>query len=383
MSETAEAWFLTPETSPGSRAVLRREQFEFAGIAQDEVLAMPLYGCWEGNMGHALQRLPIDLCHARNEARVILGNAGVLRVLEAGKDVHHLEPGQDAVLFSTADADRFGYPQKMFGYDAPGTMGCLATKIKLKGRELIPIPAGSRHSLAQWAAFSVRYITAWSNWRVAFGTFRLLVGEQELPAPNVWGWGGGTTLAELDLARRHGCRTVMLSSSPKRLSTVAQCGVTALDRSPFAALAFDDKRYATDASFRRSYNQAEAAFLAEVKRQTSDEMVQVFVDYIGSAVHRATLKALSRQGVITTAGWKTGMTVSFLRAIECIERHQHIHTHYARYAEGVDAVAYGEREGWMPPIDERVYGFDEIPEMAERFLANELGMFPVYSINPD
>jgi hypothetical protein len=67
--------------------------------------------------------------------------------------------------------------------------------------------------------------------------------------------------------------------------------------------------------------------------------------------------------------------------MECIDRHQHIHTHYARYAEGVEAVAYAEREGWVPPIDERVYSFDEIPEMAKTFLAGELGMFPIYSVN--
>jgi NADPH:quinone reductase-like Zn-dependent oxidoreductase len=260
-------------------------------------------------------------------------------------------------------------------------MGCLATKIKLKEHELLAIPDGSTHSLEQWAAFSVRYITAWSNWRIAYGTFRLLIGEEELARPNVWGWGGGTTLAELDLARRFGCDAVMLSGNAGRLQAIAKAGVTPLDRRQFGDLGYDEKRFANEPAYRRAYLQAEKAFLDEVRQRTSGAMVQIFVDHVGSAVFRASLKALGREGVIATAGWKTGMTLSFLRAVECIERHQHIHTHYARYQEGLDAVAYAEREGWLPEIDERIYSFDEIPELAERFLSNDLGMFPIYAIN--
>jgi NADPH:quinone reductase-like Zn-dependent oxidoreductase len=384
VSIRAEAWFLYPGkgSQVAEAATLVRETFEFPDITDDEVLVAPVYGCWEGNMGHALERRPVDLCHLRNEPRVILGNAGVVRVIEAGTKVHNVEAGQHAVLFGSSIVDRFGYPEKIFGYDAPSTMGCLSTKLKLKEHELVPIPGGSRHALEQWAAFSVRYITAWSNWRLAYGTLRLLLGEDELAHPNVWGWGGGTTLAELDLAKRFGCDAVMLCGSDKRIETIAKCGVTPLDRRQFGDLAFDEKRFATEPVYRRSYNQTEARFLAEVKRRTSGAMVQIFVDHIGSAVFRSSLKALGREGILTTAGWKTGMTVSFLRAMECIDRHQHIHTHYARYREGVEAIAYAEREGWVPPIDERVYSFDEIPEMAEKYLAGDLGMFPIYSVNP-
>ena len=42
-------------------------------------------------------------------------------------------------------------------------------------------------------------------------------GRTSYPIPHVWGWGGGTTFAELDLARRHGCHTVMLSGHDGRL----------------------------------------------------------------------------------------------------------------------------------------------------------------------
>ena len=40
-------------------------------------------------------------------------------------------------------------------------------------------------------------MTAWSNWELAYGTLRLLLNENDLPHPQVWGWGGGVTLGEL------------------------------------------------------------------------------------------------------------------------------------------------------------------------------------------
>jgi NADPH:quinone reductase-like Zn-dependent oxidoreductase len=383
MPFSSRGWFLhvaAPDQA-GQRGSLIQEDFDVPDLAADEVLAEPLFGCWEANMEHSLSRRPIDICRARCEERVILGNAGVVRVAAVGGEVHGLRPGQEAIVFPSSVVDRFGYPQRMLAYDASGTMGCLATRIKMKERELVPVPNPTRYSLAQWAAFSVRYITAWANWELAHGTFRLLVGVQEFPKPHVWGWGGGTTLAQLDLAQRQGCRTVMLSGHDPHLDEIRKAGITAVDRRPYGQLFFDEKRHAEDSSFRRAYAQAERLFLREVADRTEGENVQIFVDYIGSPLFRATCKALSRQGIITTAGWKEGMQITYLRSLECIERHQLIHTHYARYSQAVAAVAYGEEHGWMPEVDQRIHSFDEIPQLADKYRRGEVGYFPIYSVN--
>jgi NADPH:quinone reductase-like Zn-dependent oxidoreductase len=385
MSIKADAWVLYPAEDPKNPKPghLVREVFEFDDIGPDEVLAEPLYGCWEGNMGHALSRRPVDICHARGEDKVVLGNAGVVRVLEVGKDVRAVEPGQKAIIFCNGKEDKWGYPEKILAFDAPNTMGCLATKMKLTHRQIIPIPDDTQHSLAQWAAFSLRYITAWSNWELAHGVFRLLVHWDELAAPNVWGWGGGVTLGELDLARRHGCKTVMMSSNEIRLETIAKTGVTPLNRRQFGELNYDEARYREDPEFREVYREAEKRFLRAVTDMTRGKMVHIFLDYIGAPVYRATLKALSREGVIATAGWKDGMQLHNMRAIECIERHQHVHTHYARYPQGWKAVAYAEANGWMPIIDERIYTFDEIPELVDAYENGRVNCFPTFSINPE
>jgi len=385
MSRKVDAWVL--HAGDGGRPVrtkLVRETIELPPVGDHGIRARPLYGTWEGNMGHALDRRPIDICLQRGEARVVIGNAGVIKVLEVGPKVRNVEPGQYAIIFCTGVEDRWGYPEKIMAYDAPGTMGCLAQEMVLTDRQVIPLPDSTRHPLPQWGAFSLRYVTAWSNWELAYGTFRLLVPEDEYASPNVWGWGGGVTYAELDLARRQGCRAVMLSGNARHLEKIQRFGMTAVDRRTFGKIEFDDARYKNDPVFREEYRKHEEAFIHEVKRRTHGEMVQIFLDYVGSPVYRATLKALSREGVIATAGWKEGMDMWHLRAKECIERHQHIYTHYARYPQGVRAVAYAETNDWMPEIDDqKIYGFDQIPQLAEEYEAGSTDYFPCFSINPE
>jgi|GEM_PF-424433 len=382
---SAKAWFLyAGDGSPTEGlADLVLEDFELPAPGPGELLVEPLYGCWEGNMGHSLQRKPIDVCRFRGEERIIIGNAGVVRVLSLGEGVQGWEPGRCGFVYAGEVMDPWEYPSKAFAYDAAGTRGYLSTRMVVKADALLPVPAGSRYSLAQWAAFSARYTTAWSNWLLAYGTYRLMVRQELMPAPHVWGWGGGTTLAELDLARRFGCRTVMLSANDQRLEIIRKTGVTALDRRTFGDLYFDEMRAGTDPTYRRAYQQAETAFVREMERLTGGQKVQIFVDYIGTPFSKATRRALSREAVVTTAGWKEGMATSFLRASECIERHQYIHTHMCGRQEALDAAAYAEANDWMPTIDERIYSFEEIPALAAHFHSGQVGLFPVFRINPE
>lgn len=380
MRMNSDGWFLYPGDRV-ARAGLVREGFELSAPAEGEVIAEPLYGAWEGNMGHAVERSPIDVCKFRREERVILGNAGVVRVLECGPNVTTLRAGDVAVIFSGSDLDEYGYPKRILGYDAPNTMGCLATRIKIKETNLIVLRNPNLEDLPRWAAFSVRYFTAWSNFALAFKIYRLMVSEAQDPAPNVWAWGGGTALAELELARRFGCRTVMLSGNDRRLETIRSSGITALDRRSFGDLSFDEQRAVEDDAYRLRYVRAEAQFLRAVDELTEGRRVQIFVDNIGTIVSRPTGRALSREGIIATAGWKEGMHIQYLRAVACIGRQQHVNTHYAQFKEGPEAVRYAEENDWLPRIDGPVYSFDDIPTLAEDFRNGNVGMFPVYRVN--
>lgn len=388
MMLTTDAWVIHQGPDGGAThepAELRLESYALPELGPDEVLAEPVYGCWESNMSHAIERRPVDICRQRKEDRVVLGNSGVVRVLKTGPAVRTVREGDACVVFGVVMADAHGYPMQVLAYDAPDTMGILAKRVRLSERSLIPVPRHTRYSLRHWAAFSVRYITAWSNWKVAYGCWRVQMSEEDLPAPWIWGWGGGSALAELTLAQRHGWRASMIAGSDERLQLIKTLGMDGVDRRWFGDLSFDEARYASDPDYRRSYQAAEARFLALVHERTDGAGVAIFVDHLGAPVTRATLRALGRQGVLTTAGWKCGMRTSSVRALECINRHIHVHTHYSRYSEARAAIQAGESTGWMPPLadDERVYQWEDIPSLARDYAAGRISSyFPLYQVNP-
>lgn len=382
---TTEAWviYAAPEDSSSPQpAELRKEEFSFSDIDEHEVLAEPIYGCWEANMTHALERQPIDICRYRGEEKVVIGNAGVVRILKTGSNVSNLKTGDVCIVFCNGLWDEYGFPERILGYDAPHTIGVLAKRIKLHEKQLIKVPEGSPYSLQQWAAFSLRYVTAWANWQRAYGCWTTLWGQDFIGIPQVWAWGGGVSLAELSLARLFGCKAALISSIAERLSLIERMDITPIDRRQFRNLNLDEAKYNSDRAYRKTYQEAEEIFLKIVEEGTGQKGVSIFVDFIGAPVFRATLKALSRQGVITTAGWKQGMITSAVRAIECMKWHVHVHTHYAQYKQGVEAVNFAEANGWLPPVDDEVFEWENIPVLARDYRNGRLATyFPIFRIN--
>ncbi|KRV46627.1 hypothetical protein AQ490_12205 [Wenjunlia vitaminophila] len=380
----AEAWVLyragTDGRSPESPGELRLEEVELPELGPLDVLTEPLYGCWEANMTHALERKPIDIVAARGEQRVVLGNCGLLRVLRTGRDVTGLREGDVCFLVCGNVLDRWGYVKLVHGYDGPGSMGVLAKRTVVPARLLLPVPRGSRHSLVQWATYA-RYWTAWSNWRLAYGTWRLQVPGDE--TPYVVAWGGGVGLAQAELAQiKDGARAAVIASSPSRLALIASKGVHPIDRSTFPGLAYDAARFAEDPGYRRAYRASERRFLAEVRAFTGGHGASIVVDNIGGPVYRASLRALDREGVIATCGWKHGMATEYLRAVECIERHQHIHTHAAARWEVDDAVAFQEEHGWLPEVSS-VTPWEDVARLSQAYADGKVDdYFPVFEVNP-
>jgi NADPH:quinone reductase-like Zn-dependent oxidoreductase len=366
------------DSAPGG---LRLESFSFPDIEDFEVLAEPLYGCWEGNMTHAVERRPIDICRFRGEQKVVVGNAGVVRVVGVGPRVSMVKEGDVCGLASGCEWDPAGYPQRILGYDAPGSMGVLAKQMKLHESQLFVIPRDTPHSLQQWAAFTIRYVTAWDNWKIAIGAWRLQMGDARDRPVYVWGWGGGVALGELLLAKQQGCQVALICSSDERMQLCREFGIQPIDRRQFWSLNYDEQRFKSDLDYRRAYMEAETTFLNLVRDHTNGHYVSIFIDNIGEPVYRATLKALGRQGIITTTGWKEGMALPVSRGTECISRHIHVFTHGARNTR--DAISYAEDHGWLPPLDGREYGWDEIPTLVEDYRTGKVtSYFPIFRINP-
>ena len=382
-----------PQLPRGSECVVpddafRLEAFEVGEPASDDCLIEPLYGCWEGNFSHAITRVPVDICRQRGESKIVLGNSGVVRVLRPGPEVKGFREGDVCLLVGTHIKDRYGYMTTAYAYDAPNTVGLLAKRSNVPYRALMPIPRDSSFTLPQWAAFSLRYITAWANHRVAHGAWRLQVSKELFPeAFPVWAWGGGVAFAQLTLAMmKDSARCVLITSSQARRELAARAGLETLDRSAYPDLSFHASRYDTDPEYAARYRDCEKRFLREVHARTDGEGVAIFIDNIGTPVFRATLKALAREGVLATCGWKKGMRLEILRAIECIARHTFIHTHYASRQEAEDAVRFACERGWMAPLDAlgKIWEWNEVAKLAESHLTGAIdAYFPIYRINPE
>jgi NADPH:quinone reductase-like Zn-dependent oxidoreductase len=358
------AWLLHRGAKPGIPGRFALESVRLPPMGVDDVKVRPLYGAWEGNIDHALRASPVDVCELRSEESIVLGNAGVVQVEDVGAGVNELRPGDFAIVFCNGEPDQYGYPEKIFGYDAPRSVGILAQRTIMNKNQLIALPTKTQLSLPQWAGISLRYVTAWANWRVAWQCFRVQMPDIPPEDVHVWGWGGGVALAELSLAAATGCRTAMLTSKPERAAKLSLLGIDPIDRRSFREDHFD------------------IDFLMTVREKTKGRGVSIFIDNIG--VHpTTTLKAIARQGVITTSGWKHRTVFPIARAVECQNRRIHVFTHYARYEEGLAAVAFAEAHGWAPPREMEVYCWEDVPRLADDYATGRvLSYFPIFEVDP-
>lgn len=381
-----DAWVLHrgPEGAPPGSVPgeLSLEELTFPALTPHEALVEPLYGCWEANLTHALERSPVDICRQRGEERVVLGNAGIVRVVAVGRAVTAVAEGDVCFFGCFGRTDRFGYLELVHAYDAPGTVGVLAKQVKMAEHLLHRVPDDPRYGLTEWAPYA-RYWTAWDNWQVAHACWRSQMDRGDATDPLVFGWGGGVTLAELELARRDGFRVAMSASGPERIAQLTRLGIAAVDRRAFPDLYFDQRRYRADDEYRDRYLASEREFLRVIHELSDGYGVSIFIDNIGGPTYRATLKALGRQAVLTTVGWKRGMRLETLRATECITRHIHVHTHACRPEDVPRIVEYQRSTGWLPDMSgERVYGWESVPQLAKDYAAGAVaGYFPLFRVN--
>jgi len=380
---STEAWVLEADSKNKGNNSLCKKTISIPFDKSREVLVEPILGCWEGNMNHAYQGQPIDLCKHRQEENIVLGNAGVVRVLEVPTHVSHIRKDDLCLVFCAGNRDEYGYPINIYAFDQPNSFGLLAKKTKLQPHNLIPLPKDSIITPHQWAAFSLRYITAWANWKIALGSWSLQMPAQDYSKHLVASWGGGTGFAELLLAKKEGFKTAMVTANKARAAQLKRNGIIPIDRSLFSELNYDRSAYATDITYKDVYKKAEDAFIESIK-SINAKGVSIFIDNIGSPVFKATLKALDRQGVVTTSGWRFGMDLYYNRAIETIARHTLVHTHYARHEDAIEAIDYAVNNSWVAEVDpQHTFDWDNISGMASLYDEGAIdSYFPLFRVNP-
>lgn len=383
MPRTTQAWVLRRgEKGSCEAGLLEKADYELPEMTEYHVLAEPLFGAWEANMTHCLERKPIDVCRIRREKSVVLGNAGVVRVLKTGAKVTACREGDLCLIVPIGSYDENGHMMRVFGYDQPNMMGLLAKQGVYHEYNVTPLPLDTQHSLVRWAGFSVRYATAWENWKLSYNVWRSQFDLEEHPLPYVSGWGGGVTLAMAQLAQHIGCEASIVASTDYRLNMLRDLGLKTIDRREFPDLHFDEALFETNRDYRSRYLCSEKKFLDEIERVTDGRGVSIFVDNIGGPVFRASLRALSRLGVLTTSGWKNGKKLQYDRTSATVNRHIFLHVHGCRRTEGLKAVQYAEEHDWLPPDDSEVYDWEDVPQLAADFASGKIKSYtPVYQVN--
>jgi NADPH:quinone reductase-like Zn-dependent oxidoreductase len=373
--ERTKAWILRkgPDHAPRQRGRLEHAELILPPLPDDHVLVETLYGSWEGNMTHALNREPIDVCRRLGQDFIVLGNSAVVRVLATGRSLRPIGEGTLCMFAPVAKQDVHGYVRTVCAFDEPNTMGCLAERFHVKASQLIPVPEGTAIAPSQWASFLVRYASARSNWRVALGAWRLQMAAVPPEQIHVWAWGGGVAYAELLLARAIGCQTVMLHTGPERRRLIGEAGITPVERTPFALLS--TPAVIPDRKMLVARTKVERAFINLVDQMTGGSRVSIFIDNIGGPLVHSTLRALGRQGVLATTGWKRGLDIEFNRAAACLNRQLFVHTHATPLGEATEAVRYAVENNWVPPLQERIYRWHEIPDLAEGHAAGHIATF--------
>ncbi|MCZ4511391.1 zinc-binding alcohol dehydrogenase family protein [Streptomyces sp. ActVer] len=376
---------MTGRHDGGVGGALRRDRFTFGPLEEGEALVEPILGSWEANMDHALARSPIDVCSSRGEDTVVLGNLGVVRVLDvnAGSRDVRVREGDLCLLLPFGRLDRFDYAELAYAYDCPGTIGLLAKRSKMDVRLLLPVPDGTAYSLPQWATYG-RYFTAWDNWQKAYGCWRTQVADDDPANHLVFGWGGGVAFAELTLAKRAGFRVAMAAGSDERVAFLQENGITPVDRRRFPGLSLPNRQERADRDWHQRRRASVEDFHGLVNELSDGHGVAIFVDNIGEPLYDVTLAALAREGVVTTCGWKAGMRLSQLRGAECISRHIHVNTHVWRLPDSPGIRDFQETEGWIAPKgSDVIYDFDRVPELADDYASGRIGSyFPMYRVNP-
>lgn len=297
----------------------------------------------------ALNHLDLWVAHAAPGVPVpafphIVGSDGAGVVLEVGAAVNHVRPG-DRVLINpgvscgtcepcAAGEEVFCRRFGILGEHRPGTA---ALEVVVPGSNVAPIRG--EWSWPEAAAFTLSTLTAW---RMLTTRARLARSEQVL----IWGIGGGVAVAALQVARHHGARAAVTSSSDRKLARARELG---------AELGVN--------------HEATADVPGVVKRHFGSG-VHVVVDSVGAPTWQRSLKALRPGGRLVTCGSTGGAAVELdLRRLFWFQWSL-LGSTMGTSREFAQIVALGDAGQLRPPVD-AVYSLADAADAYRRLAGGE------------
>jgi crotonyl-CoA carboxylase/reductase len=343
--------------------VIQLDELELREMGPTDIHLRILAASAEHNVDHAAIADTVNIADVRG-GKIYPGNSAVGEVIAVGERVTRFKPGQIVLTHCNGDPDPYGYPQRIWAYDQPESVGWYAEEAVVGDWQLVAAPLECGLNFWEIAALPLRAPTAYHLWRRGIGVYRLKVSREQRAFVNVLGFGGGVSELFLMLARSEGHNAFFCSGSPERRAALEKLGIVGIDQKAFNRFASrDDVR----------------AFSKEVKKQTAGEGMHIVCDMLRGAVFPAGFTAAARQGVNVSAGWQLSQVIEYNSTLASVKQLTLDHTHYETLV-GCEAATELYGTVFKPTVHGEIYAFEDLPRALEEMHQNTQTGIPIIRV---
>jgi NADPH:quinone reductase-like Zn-dependent oxidoreductase len=324
--------------------VVQLDTLELRPMGPNDVHLKILAVSAEHNIDHASTADTIDIAKARG-GKMYPGNSATGEVLAVGANVKKFKAGDVVITHCNGGPDEYGFPTRIWAYDAEDSVGWYAKEAVVGEWQLIHAPLDCGLSLWEIAAMPLRAPTAYHMWRRALGIYRLKVPYERRAHLNVLGFGGGVSELFLQLAKSEGHNAFFCAGSAERRAALEKQGIVGIDQKQF-------NRFASKDDVRN--------FSGHCRKLTNGEQMHIVCDMLRGPVFPAGLAVAARQGVNTSAGWQLSQVVEYNSTVMSVKQVTIDHTHYETI-EGCAAATEIYGRVFRPTVHHEIYAWKDLP----------------------
>jgi crotonyl-CoA carboxylase/reductase len=343
--------------------VVKLDTLELRELGPGDVHLRILAVSAEHNIDHASTADTVNIADARG-GKMYPGNSATGEVLAVGANVTKFAVGDIVVTHCNGGPDEYGFPTRIWAYDAEDSIGWYAKEAVVGDWQIIQAPLDCGLNLWEIAALPLRAPTAYHLWRRALGIYRIKVPRERRARVNVLGFGGGVSELFLMLAKAEGHDAYFCSGSPERRAALEAHGIVGIDQKAF-------NRFATRDDVR--------AFTKECRGLTNGEQMHLVCDMLRGPVFPAGLAVAARQGVNVSAGWQLSQVVEYNSTLMSVKQVTIDHTHYET-PEGCVAATELYGKVFKPTIHSEVYAWEDLPRAHQEMHANTQTGIPIVRV---
>ena len=340
--------------------VVKLDDLELRDVGPTDVHVRIVAASAEHNIDHAATADTVNIADARG-GKMYPGNSAMGEVLAVGDQVTKFKPGDIVITHCNGGPDKYGFPLRIWAYDAPESIGWYAEEAVVGEWQLIHAPLESGLSVWEIAALPLRAPTAYHMWRRALGIYRIKVPREYQAQLNVLSFGGGVGELFLQLAKAEGHNAYFCAGSAERREALEAFGIVGIDQKQY-------NRFAT--------RQDVSAFRNHVRDLTGGEDMHIVCDMLRGPVFAAGLAVSARQGVNVSAGWQLSQVVEYNSTLMSVKQVTIDHTHYETVIGcGAATELYGKV--FKPTVHKEIYAFEDVPRAFHEMHENTQTGIPI------